>query len=216
MKATHTPGKRNWTRWRQVHFSSGLLLAAFVGVHLTNHALAGISPAAHIAFMKAARLVYRHPVVETVLLAAVLLQIITGLRLARSVKPAATTTWSRLHVGSGLYLALFLVIHVGAVLGGRLLLHLDTNLYFGAAGLNRYPYQLFFVPYYGVAILAFFAHVAAIHRLKMNHSVAIFSPLRQAQFILAVGVVLALGILYGMTNRFRGLPIPAPYLVLTP
>ena len=206
----------NRSRWRQVHFTSGLVLATFVGVHLTNHLVAGISPAAHIRFMTAVRLVYRHPLVETILLAAVLLQIITGVRLARSVTWITPNAWSRLHLGSGLYLAGFLLIHVGAVITGRLLLHLDTNLYFGAAGLNAYPHQLFFIPYYSLGILAFFAHVAAIHRRKMSYHVGTASPLRQAQFMLILGLLLVFGVLYGMTNRFRGLSVPAKYAVLTP
>ena len=93
--------------WRQAHYFSGLLLATFVAIHLTNHLLAGLSPAIHIAFMTATRLVYRHPVVETALLAAVILQISTGLGLVRSVAHPAMTTWRRLHIGSGLYLAFF-------------------------------------------------------------------------------------------------------------
>ena len=217
VNAVHSVKKRSVSPgWRRVQRVSGLLLATFVGVHLTNHLMAGISPAAHVAFMTATRMVYRHPVVETVLLAAVTLQMITGLRLVGSVTWVSADAWSRLRVGSGLYLALFLIIHVGAVVTGRLILHLDTNLYFGAAGLNHYPHQLFFVPYYSLAILSFLAHVAAIHRMKMNRSVANVSPLRQAQFILALGVVLAFGVLYGMTNRFRGLPVPAQYFILTP
>ena len=206
--------KRNSLRWRQVHTVSGLLLALFVGIHLTNHLLAGISPAAHIAFMTVARTVYRHPVVETLLLAAVGLQIVTGIRLVRFA--TGTNAWRRLQIGSGLYLALFLMIHVGAVMGGRLVLHLDTNLYFGAAGLNHYPHQLFFIPYYSLGILSFFAHVAAIHRQKMNRNVVTTPPLRQAQFILIIGGVLTVAILYAMTNRFRGLSVPASYHVLTP
>ncbi|WP_240625695.1 hypothetical protein [Spirosoma pollinicola] len=94
-------------RVRQVHYFSGLLLATFVAVHLTNHLLAGLSPATHIAFMTATRLVYRNPVVETALLAAVTLQISTGIRLVRSVARQNSHAWSRLHIGSGLYLAFF-------------------------------------------------------------------------------------------------------------
>ena len=216
MNTLLTPEKRNNLRWWQVHAVSGLLLALFVGIHLTNHVLAGISPATHIAFMTAARTVYRHPVVETLLLMAVVLQTITGIRLVRSATHIGTNAWHRLQIGSGLYLALFLTIHVGAVMSGRLILRLDTNLYFGAAGLNHFPHQLFFIPYYSLGILSFFAHVAAIHQQKMNRTVATIPPLRQAQFVLAVGGILTVAILYGMTNRFRGLSVPAQYNVLTP
>lgn len=203
------------SRWRRVHFASGLVLAAFVGTHLLNHLVAGLSPAAHLEFMRLARLVYRHPVVETVLLGAVLLQIGTGLRLAKS-GGVPRDGWRRLHVGSGLYLAFFLLVHVGAVLTGRYLLRLDTNLYFGAAGINRFPYNLFFVPYYGLAMGAFFTHVAPIHQQKMRRRVAGLSVEQQARLILVLGILVTLGVFFGVTDRFRGLAIPAAYRVLTP
>jgi succinate dehydrogenase/fumarate reductase cytochrome b subunit len=202
--------------WRQVHYGSGLLLATFVAIHLTNHVLASLGPTVHIAYMTAARLVYRNPVVETALLAAVLLQITTGLGLVRSVAHQNRTTWSRLHTGSGLYLAIFLLVHVSVVMAGRFVLHLDTNLYFGAAGLNRYPYQLFFIPYYSLAILSFFSHVAAIHYLKMKRNLLMITPSGQARCIIVVGGLVTLGVLYGMTNHFNGLAIPRAYTILTP
>jgi hypothetical protein len=40
-------------------------------------------------------------------------------------------------------MALFLIIHVSAVLTGRFILHLDTNFYFGVAGINNFPFSLF-------------------------------------------------------------------------
>ena len=60
---------------------------------------------------------------------------------------------------SGACLALFLLIHVTAVLFGRTVLDLDTNVHFAAAGLQVWPYQLFFVPYYFLALLALFTHL---------------------------------------------------------
>ncbi|WP_240625696.1 hypothetical protein [Spirosoma pollinicola] len=93
---------------------------------------------------------------------------------------------------------------------------MDTNLYFGAAGLNHYPHQLFFIPYYTLAILSFFGHVAAIHRVKMNRNLGSITPSGQVRLILVVGAVLALGVLYGMSNRFKGLAIPGQYTILTP
>lgn len=208
------PSKR--TLWRRAHYCSGLLLALFVGVHLLNHLLVVISPALHIAFMAAARKVYRHPLGETVLLAAVLFQIGTGLRLIGFGAGEMQDKWRRLQVYAGLYLALFLLVHVSSVMIGRFLAHLDTNLYFGAAGLNHYPQLLFFIPYYSLAILAFFGHVAAIHRLKMPRRLATLTPAGQAWVLLLIGAILTLGVLYGMTNYFRGMVIPPQYLLLTP
>jgi hypothetical protein len=144
---------------RKVHRLGAVVVALFVLVHLANHlaALGGI--AAHLRFMDGARLVYRQPVVGTLLLLAVVVQAGSGVRL-----PGAGWTrrggWlARLQAASGAYLALFLLIHVSAVLFGRIVLGLGTNVHFAAAGLQAWPYQVFFVPYYFLAVLAVFTHL---------------------------------------------------------
>ncbi len=199
---------------KRLHYATGLFLSAFIAFHLLNHLTALAGAGQHIATMNTLRSVYRHPVVETLLLGAVLVQIGSGLRLFWTTRHTATTLFRRLHRYTGLYLALFFLVHVGAVLSGRLLLHLDTNFYFGVAGLNTFPFSLFFVPYYGLAIVSFFGHVAAIHQQKMTRSIAGLSPTGQAMGILLVGVVLTVIIFYGLTNGFRGVVIPATYGVL--
>jgi hypothetical protein len=143
---------------RRLHRAAGAVLAAFVAVHVANHlaALAGVD--AHVRFMDAARRVYRQPVVEAVLLACVVLQAGSGLRMlwAGRLRRRGLLAW--LQAGSGAYIALFLAIHVGAVLAGRVS-GLDTNFYFAAAGLHVWPFVMFFVPYYFVAVAALFVHL---------------------------------------------------------
>lgn len=199
---------------RTIHYYSGLIIAIFVSFHLFNHVSSLFGAAAHIQVMDSLRLVYRHPVAEIVLLGAVLVQIGSGLRLFWTTRQTATTGFDKLHRLTGLYLALFFGIHLSAVLGGRYLLQLDTNFYFGVAGLNTFPFNLFFVPYYGLAILSFFGHVASIHSKKMKHTVAGLPPVAQSKAILLVGCGLTIAIFYGLTNGFRGVAIPAKYGVL--
>jgi succinate dehydrogenase/fumarate reductase cytochrome b subunit len=59
-------------RLRKLHAASGLVIAMYAVVHIANHlaALGGIE--AHITFMRAARTVYRFPVVEAILFICVL------------------------------------------------------------------------------------------------------------------------------------------------
>lgn len=199
---------------RRLHSFAGLTLAVFVALHLTNHLSSLYGPQQHIDTMNTLRVFYRHPIAETLLLGAVVVQIVSGWRLFRATRHTATTFWPKLHRWTGLYLAIFLIIHLSAVLGGRLVLGLDTNFYFGVAGLNTFPFNLFFVPYYGLAILAFFGHVAAIHRRKMSRTVLGLKPKNQANLILALGVVLTVLIFYGLTNGFQGVTIPSKYGVL--
>jgi succinate dehydrogenase/fumarate reductase cytochrome b subunit len=199
---------------RTIHRYSGILIAVFVALHLLNHAGSLFGAAAHIELMDSLRVFYRSPIAETLLLGAVLVQIVSGLKLFWQTRQTAMTDFDTLHRWTGLYLAIFFVIHLSAVLSGRYILHLDTNFYFGVAGLNTFPLNLFFVPYYGLAILSVFGHVAAVHSKKMKQPVAGLSLMAQAKTILIVGFVLTIVIFYGLTNGFRGVAIPAKYDVL--
>lgn len=199
---------------RVIHYASGLLIAAFVVVHLFNHLVGLYGAEAHIQLMATLRKLYRNPFAETLLMGAVLVQISTGIGLWRALRHQKASNFERLHRWSGLYLAVFLAVHLSAVWGGRLVLGLDTNFYFGVAGLNTFPFNLFFVPYYTLAVLSFFAHVAAVHRQKMPYSVLGLSPEQQAFGLLVLGGFVTFLILYGLTGGFGGVAIPSEYLIL--
>ncbi len=199
---------------KRIHYISGLTITIFVVLHLCNHAVSLVGVESHIAFMDKLRLVYRNPIVETLLLGVVLVQIISGLKLAIMQKGLAVGFYKKIQIWSGLYIAMFLLIHVGAVLMGRYILQLDTNFYFGAIGLNTFPFNLFFIPYYGLAIVAFFGHVSAIHFHKMRSTILGVSVEQQSRIIFLIGVVVAIVILYGMTNGFNGVEIPEEYNIM--
>jgi len=199
---------------KKIHFISGLTITVFVGLHLFNHTLSIFGSDTHIEIMNTLRLFYRNIFFETVLLIAVLVQIISGLNLFKTNRRIATTQFEKLHIWTGLYLAIFFIIHLTAVLGGRLFLHLDTNFYFGVAGLNSFPFSLFFIPYYGLAILSFFGHIASIHSKKMKQIIFGLSPNKQSIIILIFGLLLTIVIFYGLTNHFNGFIIPSEYNIL--
>jgi len=164
--------------------------------------------------METLRPFYRNMLVEAFILLAVAVQILSGAKLFARARAEAVSRFEQLQLWTGLYLAVFFVIHVGSVLFGRLLLNLDTNFYYGAAGLNTFPFSLFFIPYYGLATLSFFGHTAAIHNQKMKLSFWSWTPKGQAKAILVLGFLLTVAMFYGLTNRFRGINIPAEYNVL--
>jgi hypothetical protein len=199
---------------KKIHYISGLTITVFVGLHLFNHTFSIFGADKHIAVMNTLRLFYRNIFIETILLFAVLVQIISGLKLFKTNRKTATTPFNKVHIWTGLYLAIFFIIHLSAVLGGRLFLHLDTNFYFGVAGLNSYPFNLFFIPYYGLAIISFFGHIASIHSIKMKQNFFGLSPNRQSIAILTFGLILTIAIFYGLTNHFNGVTIPKEYEVL--
>ncbi|WP_162426099.1 hypothetical protein [Pontibacter pudoricolor] len=201
-------------RANKIHYLSGLAIATFVGVHLFNHLLSICGAAKHIEMMNALRLFYRNTFIEAVLLLAILVQIVSGLKLFKENRKTESSRFEKLQIWTGLYLAGFFIIHLIAVLSGRLLLQLDTNFYFGVTGLNSYPFNLFFIPYYGLAIVSFFGHIASIHSKKMKHTILGLSPNRQSIAILSLGVILTAAIFYGLTNHFSGVAIPKEYEVL--
>ena len=199
---------------KRIHYISGLTITLFIGLHLYNHICSIFGIEIHIEQMNLLRHFYRNIFIETIILLAVLVQIISGLKLFKTKRKIANTNFEKLQIWTGLYLAIFFIIHLSAVLGGRLFLHLDTNFYFGVAGLNSFPHNLFFIPYYGLAILSFFGHIASIHDKKMKKSIWGLSPNRQTILILIFGFIFTLIIFYGLTNHFNGVSIPKEYNIL--
>lgn len=199
---------------RKAHYLSGLVLTAFIGLHLFNHVCSIFGAARHIEIMNTLRVFYRHIVIEIILMIAVALQIISGLKLFNHARKFAITIFEKIHIGTGLYLSLFLVIHLSAILIGRFILQLDTNFYFGVAGLNSFPHNLFFIPYYGFAIISFFGHIASIHHKKMKQTIFGCSPTQQSIGILILGTVITMVIFYGLTNHFTGVIVPKEFEVL--
>ncbi|MFN8354581.1 MAG: hypothetical protein U0Y10_09050 [Spirosomataceae bacterium] len=195
----------------RLHYASALVLMVFVTLHLGNHLMSLQSVEAHLEAMEILRQVYRNPFAETLLMLSCLFQVYSGLRLMKQRKGTFNTTFEKIRLYSGLYVAFFLIAHPIAIWVGRLYMHLDTNFYFGAAVLNKSPYPLFYVPYYLLGVVTFFAHLAAVHYTKMQkHSTAAV----QSWGIIGIAFLVGIAILYGFTGGFRGLEMPATYQYL--
>lgn len=199
---------------KRIHYISGLIITAFIALHLFNHLVSVFGIDWHITLMSFLRRFYRNPFAETVLLLAVAIQIYSGFKLFKIKRLVANTFFEKLQAWTGLYLAVFFIIHLGAIFVGRLFLHLDTNFYFGVAGLNTFPFNLFFIPYYSLAIISFCGHIAAIHNQKMKSTILGMAPGTQSKLILGFGIILTFVIVYGLTNHFQGVKIPEAYNVL--
>ena len=199
---------------RRVHRASALCLGAFAVVHIGNHltGLRGIE--AHLAFMQAARVIYRHPAAEALLLASAALQAWSGVTLlSRSRLRNAANPVIALQHWSGAYLGFFLLVHVAAVLVGRGILSLDTTWYFAAAGFHVRPFAWFFAPYYGLAVLALGTHVGcALHRRLVSTTQA--PPIRQAALLLPmIGAAVAGGLIVSMlAGWLYPVRVPPEYL----
>jgi hypothetical protein len=146
----------------RLHKVTAAVVFAFLCLHFCNHFVGLEGHDAHIQFMDAARLVYRHPIIEMVIILAFVLQIITGIALVRVIWRDKKDFIHQLQAASGLTLAVFLMIHFAAVAYGRFVLNLDTNFYFAAAGLMTPGWKYAFYGYYGAGIFALFVHMGCI------------------------------------------------------
>jgi succinate dehydrogenase/fumarate reductase cytochrome b subunit len=195
---------------RKLHAMSAILVAAFLCLHITNH-LAGLAGVAtHIAFMESARSVYRFYPVELTLLVVIGFQMASGLTLAvRGWKDRrGLVPW--LQALSGLYLVLFLLIHVGAIMYGRGILGLDTNFRYAAAGFHVPPWQWFFAPYYFLAVVSLFTHIGC----AVYWNIGVSSPIARLNSLsafAAFGVLAGLMIDLSLAGKLYPVDIPAAY-----
>jgi hypothetical protein len=160
--------------------------------------------------MEVARSVYRQPVIEAVLLLCVAFQGLSGLWLVVDRRRHRRGGVAWLQAASGSYLAVFLLVHVGAVLYGRSVLGLDTNFYYAAAGLHVRPFRNFFVPYYTMGVVALFAHLGcAVHWRVEAHR-------RTRRLVLPAsllsGVAVSALIVLSLGGKIQPFEIPARYL----
>lgn len=197
-----------------LHRASACLIASFVAVHLVNHLLAVQSIEAHIAFMQAFRPIYRQPVVEVLLLACVVFQIASGAVFIRRRWGQRRGFFERLQAVSGGYLAFFLLVHVGAVLFGRAVLQLDTNFHFAAAGMHIALVQLYFVPYYFLAVAAIFGHLACAAHWLLRDRWSTAARNRLAVLVLVIGTGLAGLIVTAFAGGFYPVEIPQAYTAI--
>lgn len=186
---------------RRLHRALAICLALFLVLHLGNH-LAGLAGQdRHGAVQDALRFVYRHPFVEPFLLTAVAAQAALGIALLAR-RPRLT-----LQTASGGYLALFLMVHLGAVLSARLQ-GTETDLAFAAAGLHApAPWPAVFAVYYGLAVLAVFAHLSV--PLSRRHPA-------QGRALLATGAVVAGTLVALLAGRIVPLDIPPALIAAFP
>ncbi|MGL6162681.1 hypothetical protein [Microbulbifer sp.] len=195
----------------RLHRISALLISLYVVFHLANHlaALGGVET--HIAFMQNYRQVYRASLVEPLLLACVLFQVGSGITFIVRRRGQRRGFFDRAQALSGAYLAFFLLFHLSAVLYGRFVQGLDTNFYFAAAGLQPGAYPGFFMPYYALAVLAYFTHLACGLSWLTRRRLPTVARDRAAIGAMALGLLLAVTIVAAFSGVLYPVELPAEY-----
>jgi succinate dehydrogenase/fumarate reductase cytochrome b subunit len=142
------------------HGCSAGVIAVFAIAHVANHLAAWWGGGElHMAVMGSLRTIYRSVPGETVLLAAVTFQILSGLRLLFPHAERGHSWWNTAQIASGAYLAVFFLSHLTAALRARWLRGIDTNWqWLTADSMVTDPWSARLAPYYFLAVVAFGVH----------------------------------------------------------
>ncbi|MEM6343399.1 MAG: hypothetical protein AAF927_05945 [Bacteroidota bacterium] len=190
-------------RIKKIHRFASIGLVLFIALHLFNHLLAWGGIGLHQSFMEDFRLIYRHPIGEGILFLLIIAQIVSGIWQIKQI-PKAERAQNRLQIYSGLYLIFFLLAHTSAVQMARYLSELDTNFYFASIVLLDHSSRIFFIPYYSLGILAFFAHIGT--------GLSWYLPRRYRQAFLWSLIGLALIVALSIIALFSGWVYEVPRL----
>jgi len=132
----------------------------------------------HAAVMKAGRTVYRASFVEPVLVALLFFQIASGLLLFWRWSALKADLFRAFQIGSGLYLAVFLLAHLNsAFVSARAVHHIETNWAWAAglpSGLIRDGWNIRLLPHYAFGAFFVLGHLTSGARVVMlNHRVGV-------------------------------------------
>lgn len=196
---------------RKAHRISAFVILTFAVLHILNHLISLYSIDAHINFMAIARKLYRNIFFESVLIGLIGFQIISGIYFFVAGIKERKSFIENLQAFSGLYLSFFLGIHVSAVLIGRMVLKLDTNFYFAAAGFFNTSTVYFFAPYYFLAVFAIFCHIGcAFYWLLIEKGQD--EAIKMVYFFAAIGFIISAAITLSLAGKIHDFQIPLKYL----
>ncbi len=191
-------------RLRFFHGLSAAVIGLFLLAHLANHVALFWGQAAHVEVMALLRPAYRNAFAETLLMAALIWQVGSGLAMVWRTGRARRGLVPWVQAISGVMLAAFIANHVSAVWLGRIALNLDTDIRFAAAGIHA-GLAAFFVPYYALGVFALFNHLACAISWHIGGIARRLVPAAMLVF----GALLAVGIVWQMAYAVQ---VPAEYL----
>lgn len=194
----------------KLHRLSAAVIVSFATLHFVCHLSAAFSLALNTRVVDWARLVYKQPPLEALLLLALPVQIVTGLWLFASAKERAQDRWNRLQLAAGVYLAIFIAAHATATA----LLFRDLSFRAASGGRTGLFGDPTFFAYYAFGPLAVFAHVACGARSLLTRRLGPARAERLAGGILGLGAVVTLVISLALSGvhlrNDRDKPQPRP------
>ncbi|TAE30066.1 MAG: hypothetical protein EAZ91_11535 [Cytophagales bacterium] len=199
---------------KQLHRITGIIVSVFIALHLFNHAMAWFGVETHQELLETFRIFYRNTAIEITLVCCFAIQIISGVRLALALlKKRDKTRYERIQMYSGLVFAYFVLQHIPATIGQRLLHGFDTNFYFASRVVVQKPWLYYFVPYYFIGVSVIGLHIANVHQHKISPKVGESSAKIHFYLIVSFFVLLASIILYSLMGGRFDIVIPEEYNV---
>jgi hypothetical protein len=189
--------------WRVAHGVAAAIIACFILFHLANH-LSGLDgPQTHKAIMAAGRKIYRAPFVEPVLVALLLFQAASGIRLAWRWSVVSVDAYRIFQVGSGAYLAAFILAHLNsALISARTVHHIETDWAWASgapSGLLLDAWNIRLLPHYALGVFFILGHLASGLRVVMlAHGVSATVANRFWIVAVATGALIAAAIIAGL------------------
>ena len=153
------------SKLRVAHGVAAALVVSYVLFHFSNHLLGLVGPDLHASVMRAGRRVYRSPVVEPVLVGLMLFQVVSGARLAWRWSGVPVDAYRVFQIGSGIYLAAFIVTHLNSALVSARTVHkIETDWAWASgapAGLIHDAWNIRLVPHYAFGVFFVLAHLSS-------------------------------------------------------
>lgn len=157
--------------WRIAHGISAAVISCYVLFHLTNHLFGLLGPDVHAAIMKAGRTVYRAALIEPLLVILLMFQVASGVRLAWSWSGLRNDAYRVFQIGSGTYLAAFILTHLNsALISARAVHKIDTNWSWASgapAGLIHDAWNIRLLPHYALGVFFIVGHLSSGLRVVM-------------------------------------------------
>jgi hypothetical protein len=190
-------------KWRVAHGVAAALVVSFVLFHLSNHLLGLVGPELHASVMRVGRRVYRSSVVEPVLIGLMLFQVISGVRLVWRWSGLPVNAYRVFQIGSGTYLAAFIVTHLNSALVSARTVHkIETDWAWASGaptGLIHDAWNIRLLPHYAFGVFFVLAHLGSgLRGVVIAHGMSATVANRVWVFGLVVSGLVSVAIMSGL------------------
>jgi len=199
-------GTHSTAAWQIAHGVSAALITCYVLFHLTNHLFGLAGPEIHAEIMKTGRAVYRAPLIEPVLVLLLLFQAASGVRLAWLWSSLRTDVYRIFQIGSGAYLAAFLLAHLNSgLIAARIVYKIESDWAWASGapdGLIHGAWNIRLLPHYALGVFFILGHLASgLRGVMIAHNVKVSIANRAWSAGLTAAALISTAIICGLCGK---------------